>query len=1012
LGGKGGEGGGVRRRGAGVRRRNAMAAFAFTLSAALVVVHLTGVVSSLELMPTGPPLEDAPRQHEHTTPRTRTGGVGGSGDEERGGPGAPGGGGGVVADGRTTGYDRGADATAAAARWERDMMSPAVATYGGGGGDEGASARISGMHRSVGGARSLTHLEATTTCVPGTAVTHTAGACVDCTTGNYASGRNALCRFPNVPFSCSSMLNPTVFLEKYGFMDQLAANCDFNKDAARLITGDVANCSFADIGISECTPSAAVDANDAVTFSLKCAIALGDQTFQNCTGLMDGTLAQCTWAGKQENCTSCPAGSVCESPKTIDPAPCPMGYACPDGYNRQVCTPGTYAQGGAVTCMNCPNGSTCPQEGWKVPVACNAKYFSGSGATSCEPCWAGHKCATPGTPWPEMCYNGYYAKELASSCSACAAGNSSYTGASDCYVCPEGTSCGTPATAFPSECAAGFYAQSGSITCTPCDYGQYQTEAKSGSCIECPAGTRCPVRAISNLRNFYCPDGTYSRFTLNTSAFSTLPYTHTDANRFPTVNAVGDSLCRPCPDGYTCPSPATAPVLCPAGTTRIGTNHTHCISCPAGAFCATPDIQPVKCPDGSFSGLGFAVCTECTPGYYCPNADVDLQLRCDAGTYSLRGAGNCTTCPAGSACPNLDGVGIEACGPGLFATAGQVQCTQCPPGHACPSVTDPAEMVLCQPGSFSPGRLPVCVNCNKGFFQSKIGATALLDCIACSLGYYSNFTAASNNATCVTCPADTYCPLLGNALPTLCPIGLRTFGRTAMTSITACTLPPPPPPPSSPPPIPPSPPPPPLPPSLAANVEEPIMTVRLDGTVAAFNRTAFSAGVAAAVCCNVSAADVVIVDIRSGSVVVDFYVKTPALYPVALGGGWNSSEIARVAAAVTAAIQNNTLAVGAPVLSTAVESSCPAGTFVSATLAGGARLCDVCGTGFFSSANNAPKCEPCPPGYAAGARGMASCDICGAGRVAPTPATDFCAPCVAGTVQPQVGLYKLNAVDT
>ena len=271
---------------AAAARTNALA-FTLTMSVALLVLHLTGVVTSLELMPTGPPLvENNEQQHAldthggaaTTTTRTpheeqEADEVGHHHHHHRGDGGGGGGGGGGAS-------DTSSSATAAATRWKRDMMSPAVyddddgVGGGGGGGGGAAPPRVS---------RGLLHLEESGACVPGSAVTHETGGCVDCTAGHYASGRSALCRFPNVPFSCSSMLNPTVFLDKYGFNDQLAANCDFKKEAARLISGDVGNCSFADIGLSQCTPSATVNADDVVTFSIKCAIPLGDQTFQNCT---------------------------------------------------------------------------------------------------------------------------------------------------------------------------------------------------------------------------------------------------------------------------------------------------------------------------------------------------------------------------------------------------------------------------------------------------------------------------------------------------------------------------------------------------------------------------------------------------------------------------------------------------------------------------------------------------------------------------------------------------------
>ena len=153
-------------------------------------------------------------------------------------------------------------------------------------------------------------------------------------------------------------------------------------------------------------------------------------------------------------------------------------------------------------------------------------------------------------------------------------------------------------------------------------------------------------------------------------------------------------------------------------------------------------------------------------------------------------------------------------------------------------------------------------------------------------------------------------------------------------------MPPPPPPPPSPPPLPSSPPPPPTPPALAQDADAtPTMTLRVDGTPATFDRDAFTAGVAAAVGGGATADDVVVEDVRSGSVVVDFYVNTPALFPAPLGGTWDVAEVTRVIVALDAAIVGGTLNVGAgvTVLSTAVESTCPPGTRVISTLPGAPR---------------------------------------------------------------------------
>ena len=879
--------------------------------------------------------------------------------------------------------------------------------------------------------RSLQHLQGTTgslvNCPAGSAVTHTSdGACVDCLAGTYASGRTAVCIFPDMPLSsdpsvaCSTKFNPTEFASKYSAildpvyggntaLNTMAAQCDFGKDAAALISGDEGYCSFADIGFTYCVPSASVDADGAVTFEMACDLDDTDfEQFQQCTdlGLKTGTRIECVWEGIQENCTACPPGSLCDAPSMTDPEPCPHGYECPDGATMTPCPVGLYADGGFSQCLNCPNGSICAMEGTGIPEKCPKRYFSGAGATACEGCWAGYSCATEGTPWPVICPAGYKSSALADACTPCAAGNSSDQGSEECYVCPAGTACATEATPAPVVCAAGTYATAGSTTCADCELGQYQPAQRSDSCLECPAGTRCPVRSISTLVNFQCPAGTYSRYDLVADAFTRTPYDHEDATRFPTLAATGDTRCNACPDGYRCPSPELPPVLCPAGTTRIGAVYDTCVDCPAGSSCATPNVLPEPCPAGSYATGGAAACTSCQPGFRCPATDEALQVRCESGTYAVAGMPNCTACLAGQACPNQDGTGIHDCDPGYFAEEGQVQCTPCPPGFECPSLVDPAAMAPCPKGTFSPGMLPACEACPKGFFNPRNGSASASACEACPRGWYSNFTAATSNATCSACPADTYCPLLGNDLPTPCPDGLSTFGRLARTSIEDCTMPPPPPPPPSPPPLPSSPPPPPTPPALAPDADAtPTMTLRIDGTPATFDRDAFTAGVAAAVGGGATADDVIVEDVRSGSVVVDFYVNTPALFPAPLGGTWDVAEVTRVIVALDAAIAGGTLNVGAgvAVLSAAVESTCPPGTRVISTLPGGAKTCEACPAGRFSAATNAETCEPCAVGYAAGSRGMTACEVCVAGTVASTTGTDVCAPCPAGTIQPLAG---------
>ena len=103
--------------------------------------------------------------------------------------------------------------------------------------------------------------------------------CGDCAVGTFASGREAYCIFPDVDVTCK----PTFDSAVSGWSDildpafgaftaalTLAAHCDFAKDAPTLISGDAAQCHFAQLGQQSsspttCTPSVTVDADGDIT---------------------------------------------------------------------------------------------------------------------------------------------------------------------------------------------------------------------------------------------------------------------------------------------------------------------------------------------------------------------------------------------------------------------------------------------------------------------------------------------------------------------------------------------------------------------------------------------------------------------------------------------------------------------------------------------------------------------------------------------------------------------------
>ena len=212
------------------------------------------------------------------------------------------------------------------------------------------------------------------------------------------------------------------------------------------------------------------------------------------------------------------------------------------------------------------------------------------------------------------------------------------------------------------------------------------------------------------------------------------------------------------------------------------------------------------------------------------------------------------------------------------------------------------------------------------------------------------------------------------------------------------------------------------PPALAPGADAtPTMTVRLDGTVAAFDEGLFKTAVADAVS-GAEAADVVVEAVTATSrkrrsllqasgVAVDFYVDTPDLYPVALGGAWNVTETARVTSELNAAIGDpvSSLSAGFTVLSTAIETECPPGTAVVSV--GGVSTCETCATGTFSAETDANACTPCAVGSAAKSRGMSSCEICAAGSAAPSAGMANCAKCAPGTIQPDRGQGSCSPCD-
>ena len=335
-------------------------------------------------------------------------------------------------------------------------------------------------------------------CEPGTFHDSSADVCVDCPVGQYTSGRKPVCRFLDLTdYDCSSYFNPTTFQTKFGFSDVVGAECDFGtaKTTYTLFEQSTATCSFADVAFSECTGSATIDAQAVVTFRMSCDIDEGDIVFQTCRDNLvgNGSRVECTWeGGLEDSCTACPPGTLCSSTSTIDPPPCFHGLAC-DGASMSACLAGSYSTGGLAACLNCPNGSTCPLDGWGEPSKCPAKYYSGTGATQCEECWAGHACPTEATEWPVRCLEGYYAPATSEQCSQCAPGATSDAGSSECSA----MNCSASSDSAKNGTDGSFYCihggtvggTAGACTCAGCDAGYNGASCQNAITSPTPAST-------------------------------------------------------------------------------------------------------------------------------------------------------------------------------------------------------------------------------------------------------------------------------------------------------------------------------------------------------------------------------------------------------------------------------------------------------------------------------------------------------------------------------------------
>jgi len=159
------------------------------------------------------------------------------------------------------------------------------------------------------------------------------------------------------------------------------------------------------------------------------------------------------------------------------------------------CAAGTYSEGVAVDCTDCPTGHTSGTAAEECYGCEPGKYNDAVGSGACTDCAAGKYEISNSSIACDECPAGQ--SQVASgqiSCTDCVAGSyNPGTGMSTCVDCPGDT-----------------YSEVGATVCDSCLRGYfYSTE---GSCIECPASTTCDVDGASTQRNLLINEG-YWRIT-------------------------------------------------------------------------------------------------------------------------------------------------------------------------------------------------------------------------------------------------------------------------------------------------------------------------------------------------------------------------------------------------------------------------------------------------------------------------------------------------------------------
>jgi hypothetical protein len=466
--------------------------------------------------------------------------------------------------------------------------------------------------------------------------------------------------------------------------------------------------------------------------------------------------------------------------------------ACPAGQCSRGDTCCTFPCGDCDNCEACHAGKYCASA-WpadderakcsRAEVPCPAGKSSAAGADACTPCAVGRYSAATATSCTACpagtyapltgaadrcrdCASGTFSSDAgATACTACAIGKQSNARSSSCVDCPAGQYIGATAASSCIDCEAGrSQPAEGAASCLACDPGRFMdTAGSAGPCADCPAGT-----FVSTAEATACVDcdlGTHQ----------------------PSRGANAQTDCGDCVVGrYHDLSNAnhhlnsTACAVCPAGRTTSGPKRFHenstvaCDGCPPGKL-GTDDGLCEDCPRGRYAAVPASTvcvpCTECVPA-----VTFDYPDSCPGGGSTDR---QCTEC---TICDDREGYQTQACMPNqdtqcavcdsCYAGTSFVSqeciadqnrdCAECSFPDGC--ATTEWEASACAPvlNSWQDRICDTCTNCTDGQFevagcdgQDRICET----CTNCTEGQYETlpctFDTNRQCSECDTCAAGT-----------------------------------------------------------------------------------------------------------------------------------------------------------------------------------------------------------------------------------------------------------------